>query len=261
MIDAREAADMGKRNWQKWAGIVLLVFVTAAIASAQKFKVLYAFTDGADGAPPSGDLLLQGSELYGISGGGTGGGGVLFQVDINSGLETTLFSFSKTGVNGPAPGLALDSAGNFYGTAVGGGSSHSGVGVVFEVTSAGVLSVLHNFSGGKEGGTYPRSGLMPDSAGNLYGVAQKNTDGGGVVFKIDPAGNFTTLYVFGPKADCRSVRTAPSMVSPLKAARAMAARFFRCRSRLGSEVPASALKRARVSCLRLAAMWGQARGL
>src|SRR5580698_7374423 len=35
----------------------------------------------------------------------------------------------------------------------------------------------------------PSAGVIRDSAGNLYGTA-------GVVFKLDPAGNYTVLYTF-----------------------------------------------------------------
>jgi uncharacterized repeat protein (TIGR03803 family) len=86
--------------------------------------------------------------------------------------ETLLDSFPGA-PDGAAPigKLVLDSAGNLYGTTSQGGSS--GNGTVFELspTSSGwVESVLYSFSGGTDGGT-PESGVVIDSAGNLYGTA------------------------------------------------------------------------------------------
>jgi uncharacterized repeat protein (TIGR03803 family) len=78
-----------------------------------------------------------------------------------------------------------DSAGNLYGTTEGGGvlsnKGHGG-GVIFKLDPAGKETVLHKFI--PTGGTAP-SGLIQDSAGNLYGTT---VDGGdfhhGVVFKL-----------------------------------------------------------------------------
>jgi uncharacterized repeat protein (TIGR03803 family) len=62
--------------------------------------------------------------------------------------------------------------------------------------------LLHSFTRGADGG-YPYS-LIPDASGNLYGttfeggnpVCAGNSTGCGVVFKLDPTGQFTTLYSF-----------------------------------------------------------------
>ena len=48
----------------------------------------------------------------------------------------------------------------------------------------------------------PLAGVIRDSAGNLYGTANSGgTAGGGVVYKLDPAGNYTVLYNFTGGAD------------------------------------------------------------
>ena len=62
----------------------------------------------------------------------------------------------------------MDSSGNLYGTSVQGGLF--GGGTVFEVTPAGVHTVLYNFTGGADGGE-PYKGVTLDSQGNLYGTA------------------------------------------------------------------------------------------
>lgn len=90
-----------------------------------------------------------------------------------------------------------DAQGNLFGTTIFGGSYQNcngnfvACGTVFELDSVGNETVLHNFSGGSDGG-FPEAGLAMDGSGNLYGTTQA---GGascygqytcGVVFKITP---------------------------------------------------------------------------
>lgn len=65
---------------------------------------------------------------------------------------------------------------------------------------AQTLTVLHAFVGSD--GANPNGGLIFDQDGNLYGTTSGNKNFRvcgttcGTIFKIDPAGNFTTLYTF-----------------------------------------------------------------
>jgi uncharacterized repeat protein (TIGR03803 family) len=85
--------------------------------------------------------------------------------------ETILYNFTG-GADGGYPGygkLAFDQDGNIYGTTNLGGSR--GFGVVFKLTRAGsgwTESVIWDFANG--GGYSPFSGVIFDSAGNLYGT-------------------------------------------------------------------------------------------
>jgi uncharacterized repeat protein (TIGR03803 family) len=93
--------------------------------------------------------------------------------------------------------LVRDSAGNLYGTSVQGGTY--GGGTVFQVTPAGVHTVLYNFTGGADGGE-PYKGVTLDSEGNLYGTAVTggggSCEGGcGVVFKLTNSGGVWTQSV------------------------------------------------------------------
>lgn len=89
--------------------------------------------------------------------------------------------------------LAVDAAGNLYGTSVQGGTF--GGGTVFELSpSAGGWShtVLYNFTGGADGGE-PYKGVTLDAQGNLYGTAVTggggSCEGGcGVVYKVTKSG-------------------------------------------------------------------------
>jgi uncharacterized repeat protein (TIGR03803 family) len=161
--------------------------------------VLYTFTGGADGGYPNGVIIDPASNLYGTTAFGGAGSktglqeGVVFKLDP-SGRETLLYSFTGLSDGGlPEAGVIRDSAGNLYGTTDEGGL---GAGVVYEVSAAGQYKVLHAFTGGADGG-YPFAPVIRDSAGNLYGtVSGYGAGGAGVVYKLDPVGQYTALYSF-----------------------------------------------------------------
>ena len=166
--------------------------------------VLYAFSGGLDGANPEYGTLVfdKAGNLYGTAvGGGYYGNGVVFK--LAGGILTTLHSFNQAGGDGynPDSGVALDTKGNVYGTAPGGGAY--GYGVLYEITAAGQYSILYNFTGGADGGT-PRSALVY-KGGKLYGTAQSGgagcTWGCGVIFEYTLAkgkksGKETVLHTF-----------------------------------------------------------------
>ena len=100
----------------------------------------------------------------------------------------------------PNTGLLRDSAGNMYGTTRAGGTFNAGT--IFKLDPAGNETVLFNFKGGSEGAT--PTGVVRDAAGNTYGatatggvkVSTTCPSGCGLVYKIDPLGNFTVLHEF-----------------------------------------------------------------
>jgi uncharacterized repeat protein (TIGR03803 family) len=179
-----------------------------------KEKLLYQFTGTPDGWFPQGPLTLDAAgNLYGTTqqGGSSGGYGTAFRVD-KIGTETVLYSFTG-GSDGCYPdAVVLDAAGNLYGVAGSGGIAFcgSGYGVVFKLDPAGVLTVLHAFSGGD--GAYPSSVLIFDAAGNLYGTtyaggsSQVCNGGCGTVFELSPDqnGSWTesVLYSFCSVENC-----------------------------------------------------------
>ena len=175
--------------------------VVFKLSTAGQETVLYSFTGGADGGNPGAGVIHDSAgNLYGTTtSGGTAGQGVVFKLSTG-GQETVLYSFTGGADGGyPSAGVIRDSAGNLYGTASYGGTAD--VGVVFKVNTSGQETVLYSFAGGANG-AYPYSGLVGDSAGNLYGTTYAGgTAGLGVVYKVDAAGQETVLYTFPPPHD------------------------------------------------------------
>lgn len=152
--------------------------------------------------PFFGDLTMDSQgNLYGTTefGGSYGQGTVFKLTPSNSGWTyQILYNFEPGGAVGafPMSVLTLDAAGNLYGTTTKGGASNSGV--VYEVTPAGVGSVLYNFTGGSDG-AFPMAGVIFDSVGNLYGATSAGgTAGGGAVFELSPGNGGWTYSLIYP---------------------------------------------------------------
>lgn len=162
--------------------------------------ILHFFTGGADGAQPDGAVrLLRNGDMIGTTtSGGANGNGTLFKLTSKGKLKV-LHAFTSDDGSEARGNLYRDKLGNFYGTALFGGADSSGT--VFKYGSDGTFTVLHAFTGGADG-EFPEHGVIADTAGNLYGVtAFGGTSGEGTVFKIDTAGNFSTVYSFTGGAD------------------------------------------------------------
>jgi uncharacterized repeat protein (TIGR03803 family) len=164
--------------------------------------VLYSFKGyPVDGEEPSGGGLLRDTSgnLYGVTQYGGNGGraamgaGVVFKL-TPGGAESVLLNFNgTTGGKNPMGGLAIDAAGNLYGTGYGGGSGagcerSTGCGTLFELTTAGKEIVLHNFVGNSPSdGASPYGGVLRDPSGNLYGtLSHGGAYGCGAIFKFTP---------------------------------------------------------------------------
>ena len=156
--------------------------------TAHKEKVLHNFTGGADGGYPYyGGLVRDAAgNLYGTTsfGGAHQYFGTVFKVS-KTGQQTVLYSFTGQADGGqPNASVILDSAGNLYGTTVGGGAA--GHGTVFKLDKTGTETVLYSFMGGTDAAA-PNADLLRDAAGNLYGTSiAGGASGGGTVFKLTP---------------------------------------------------------------------------
>jgi uncharacterized repeat protein (TIGR03803 family) len=127
------------------------------------------------------------------------GDGTVYKI-TPAGKFTMLYSFDRTHGQNPQAPLVQGTDGNFYGTTQAGGSSSAGV--VYKITASGKLTVIHSFDGGTYGG-HPSGGpLVQGSDGNFYGTAACcGSIGGGVVFKITAAGQFTVLHNINATTD------------------------------------------------------------
>ncbi|MGA3092437.1 MAG: choice-of-anchor tandem repeat GloVer-containing protein [Terriglobales bacterium] len=166
-------------------------------------SVLHSFS-GSDGTNPYYVTLVfdKLGNLYGTTnGGGSYGNGTVFKLTPD-GVLTTLHNFTGQADGGvPDSGVALDTKGNIYGVAPGGGAY--GYGVLYEITAAGAYSVLYNFTGAADG-MLPR-GAPIFKGGKLYGTTQAGgagcTWGCGVIFEFTlakgkVAGKETVLHTF-----------------------------------------------------------------
>jgi uncharacterized repeat protein (TIGR03803 family) len=179
-------------------GILVLILLAAATVAAAQETVVYSFpSNNGYGWGPNGGLVIDSAgNLYGttVFGGGTGcagfGCGAVFELTPKAGggwTEKVLHRFNLNGKDGyyPATGLAVDAAGNLYGTTGNGGIY--GFGVVFEFTpktgGGWAEKILYNFNGNDP---QPEE-LIVDAAGNLYGMAyQGDAHNYGYVFDLSP---------------------------------------------------------------------------
>lgn len=196
-----------------------LLLIAAHPAEAQTETVLYnlcSVANCADGGLPVSRLTsdakgnLFGTALYGGIGYPQNNGyGTVFELSPNGSggwNETTLYAFTG-GADGGSPysNVIFDSAGNLYGTTIVGGDlpcnppPDDGCGVVFKLSPAATgwtETVLYRFSGGADG-EYPTTGLIMDSADNIYGTTLYGGSNGprGCVFELSPSGGGWTEKV------------------------------------------------------------------
>jgi len=167
------------------------------ITAAGEEKIVYNFKlNKIDGRSPSGLLRDSQGNFYGTTfSGGTTNNGTVYEFTA-AGQEKVLYSFNgfPDGYN-PVGAPVMDSQGNLYGTTYKGGPKFAGT--VFQVTPAGVETILHGFQANSKDGQYPYAGLVMDSQGNLYGTSgYGGASGFGTVFEITSAGAEKILYSF-----------------------------------------------------------------
>lgn len=174
------------------------------IDAAGNETIIHSFAGGMDGARPNAGLVedtagnLYGTTQYGGEGCDGEGCGTVFRIST-SGAETVIYRFGDV-PDGASPlgGVALDSAGNIYGTTWLGGIYSFGT--AYALDTAGNEKVLHSFAGGSDGAN-PLAAPVIDSVGNMYGTTSSGGTYFGTVYTIDTAGNESVLYRFSGGLD------------------------------------------------------------
>jgi uncharacterized repeat protein (TIGR03803 family) len=155
---------------------------------------------------PAGVALQSGvigdaqGNLYSIgSFGGEEREGTVFKY-APDGKISVLHAFSKRHHDGmyPIGTMALDAAGNLYGTTERGGAFNAGT--VWRIAPDGTESILHSFNAMDDGET--PNGVLLDAAGNLYGTTSGSANqGDGTVYRLAPDGTETVLHGFSRYPD------------------------------------------------------------
>jgi uncharacterized repeat protein (TIGR03803 family) len=178
--------------------MILLVFVT--LISKSQPTTLISF-DGTNGGNPYGDLISDGTYLYGMTtfGGTPDNYGVVFKIKPDGTAYTILLNFN--GTNGQTPSGSLIYDGTYlYGMTEDGGVNSSGN--IFKIKPDGsnftkIFDFSKHFTAayGGTGGT-PYGSLIYDGT-YLYGTTQGYTGNTGTLFKIKPDGTgFVNLKIF-----------------------------------------------------------------
>src|SRR6202034_343046 len=179
--------------------------------------VLHSFLGSTDAAQPAvGVVMDTAGNLYGSAGGGCieECNGTIFKLSPNSNgtwSESILYTFLGGTDGGFPSALAVDGAGNLFGTTTSGGVTNSpcgGCGTVFELSPSTngnwQKTILYSFTDGLDGGA-PSSGVTFDGAGNLFG---ETFDGGsfacpesgcGVIYELNSESGswkFSVVFTF-----------------------------------------------------------------
>lgn len=185
-----------------------VIYQVRPVGGGYAFRVLHAFTGGADGATGGlGRILVRGDRtLYGIATvGGAHGAGVAYRMRLRANGDwqfRTIYAFrGAPDAGSPYGGLTADEDGNLYGTTYYDGAN--GYGTVYQLSRSGgtwTERVLHSFGGGIDGNN-PSTNLVFDARGNLYGTTAEGGAPGcdcGTIFRLsqDDVGNWSERIMY-----------------------------------------------------------------
>jgi hypothetical protein len=176
--------------------------MSLALSQTGQYQLIHDFgaTPG-DGTGPYGGVTIgSGGNVYGTCCyGGLKNVGMVWEID-QAGNYQDLHDFG-VGSDGYSPlaSVAIDAAGNLYGTCDSGGNS--GYGMAWEIDTSGDYHDLHDFGGGSDGRN-PTASVTIDTAGDMYGTCEwGGTNRYGMVWEIDASGNYHDLHNFGAGTD------------------------------------------------------------
>jgi uncharacterized repeat protein (TIGR03803 family) len=136
--------------------------------------VLHSFAGHrADGAFPSGGLVLVDNLLYGVShSGGQHRQGSVFRLSTEGGSYEVLHAFksAKGAPYWPSTGLTRAPDGWLYGASERGGAADGGT--VYRINPAGQLKLLHSFGEKRRDGVWPGSDLLLTGQHTFHGTTR-----------------------------------------------------------------------------------------
>ncbi|MFI4963290.1 MAG: T9SS type A sorting domain-containing protein [Legionellales bacterium] len=186
-----------KQNKNKMKKIYLIASLAFTTSAFAQYTNLYNFGSTISGGEPYGDLISDGTFLYGMTlNSGTHNDGTVFKIKPDGTSFDTLLSFN--GANGSGPHGSLYYDGIFlYGMTPSGGTNS--LGNIFKIKPDGTGYVdLYNFAASPDG-NYPAGSLISDGT-FLYGMTKQGgaSLGYGTIFKIMPNGSgYIKLVDFG----------------------------------------------------------------
>jgi uncharacterized repeat protein (TIGR03803 family) len=156
------------------------------------FTLLHAFADGDDGGLlPAGPAIDATGKIWGTTETGPNcyycGSGTAWSYDPASGTFTTVQDFSVSEIVSPQSRLAVDAAGNLYGT--GFTAVRNNCGLVYELQASNNYApvVLYAFNGDGNGGCEPFGRVVLDVQGNIFGTTYDGgANGNGAVYELTP---------------------------------------------------------------------------
>jgi uncharacterized repeat protein (TIGR03803 family) len=163
-------------------------------------KILHEFLGGADGAEPTGELTLVGTNLYGMTSfGGKMSWGTIYRIGTSGDGYEVLHEFQNGPNDGSRPlgGLTLVDNRLYGMTQVGGGIGKYD-GLVFGIDLDGKnFNIIHKFDRGRGA---PEGSLVARGS-TLYGATCR---GGGAIFKVSTDGTaYSELYRFPMRSKCQ----------------------------------------------------------
>jgi uncharacterized repeat protein (TIGR03803 family) len=183
-----------------WKGGEAGTGVVFSITPSGTFTLVHTFSEvngdftNADGGwPTSGLTAGPDGSVYGLtSGGGTGGGGVLYKV-APDGTFSVVHAFTLgSSTEGYEPvSLTVAPDGTIYGADAFGGPYLSGC--IYKIATDGTFSVIYSFvpPNPADYGSAPMAMIVGNDGKTLYGVLNAFPSS---VYKLTPDGQFTTLH-------------------------------------------------------------------
>lgn len=169
-------------------------------------KVVYSFCSQqscTDGASPAAGLLNVNGTLYGVTqSGGSDNLGTVFSIDLATGAETVVHSFTGYRNDGEDPqGSLIDVGGTLYGTTFLGGNTDWGT--VFSVDAAtGAETIVYSFGATPTDGANPSASLLAKHH-TLYGTTSSGgAYSSGTVFSYNLTTDAEVLYSFCSQMGC-----------------------------------------------------------